>query len=68
MLTEAPAGEDLVHIGGYWWISAHAVAEVGKYALNEGDYFQLGSWLRHSLDIIVQASSCPVQETGAAKW
>lgn len=43
MLTEAPAGEDLVHIRGYWWISAHAVAEVGKYALNEGDYFQLGS-------------------------
>lgn len=33
MLAEAPTGEDIVQIGSYWWISAHAVAQVGSYAL-----------------------------------
>lgn len=41
VLAEAPAGEDLVQIGGYWWISAHGMAQTGSYALNKGNY--LGS-------------------------
>lgn len=38
MLAEAPTGKDLIQTGGYWWISAYAVAQVGIYALNKGNY------------------------------